>query len=82
MTLEPTPDLLAAARRAAGTGWIVGPRGSAEACTDPALALLVQAGYVRIHYVSAADQMRGRDDYWSLTTDGRAWLADQDRAVS
>lgn len=69
---DPTPDLIATARRAAGRDWTVGPEGAIEVQTNPDLAALVTAGLVRLHYTAAH---RLADDYWALTDAGRDWLA-------
>lgn len=73
--LEPTPDLLATARRANGRDWTVGPEGAIEMETNQALAQLVGVGYVRMHFTAA---YKRADDYWTLTEAGRVWLAEHD----
>jgi hypothetical protein len=77
--LEPTPELIAAARRCVGRRWTFGPEGCIELATNPHLAALHGAGYVRPHFVSAGQQITGRDDYYRLTDEGMAWFADHDR---
>ncbi|MER7280532.1 hypothetical protein ABT369_39445 [Dactylosporangium sp. NPDC000244] len=69
--LEPTPELLACARRVATREWTLGPDDSAYP-DDPALRKLVDASYATVYYPPT----RLRDDYWTLTTSGRAWLAE------
>lgn len=77
--LEPTPDLIATARRAATGTWTFDHRGPVEITTDPNLAQLVAAGYVKPHYISAGQQIAGRDDYYRLTDEGMAWYAEHDQ---
>ncbi len=78
--LEPTPELLAAARRCAARGWTFGPEGCIELERNPHLAALHAAGYVRPHFVSATQQTAGQDDYYRLTGEGMAWLAAHDKS--
>ncbi len=77
--LEPTPELIATAWRCAGRRWTFDHRGPVEIDTDPQLAKLVAAGYIRPHFVSATQQVDGRDDHYRLTDEGVAWLAEHDR---
>jgi hypothetical protein len=77
--LESTPELLAAARRCIGRGWTFGPEGCIALTTDPQLAALHAAGYVRPHFVSAGQQIAGQDDYYALTDEGMAWYAEHDK---
>ncbi len=74
-SLEPTPELLAAARRCIARGWTFGPEGCIELATNPHLAALHTAGYVRPVFVTADQQIAGRDDYYRLTDEGEAWYA-------
>lgn len=69
--LEPTPELLACTRRVATREWTLGPDDSAYP-DDPALRQLIDAGYATVYYPPT----RLRDDYWTLTTRGREWLAE------
>lgn len=68
-------DLHAAMRRIARREWTFGPEGPAELATNPPLAQLHAAGYIRPHFVSAAQQIAGRDDHYVLTAAGEQWLA-------
>lgn len=70
-SLEPTPELIAAARRVATRTWTVAENESGYP-TDPHLAQLVDVGYAVLYYPAT----RHRPDYWTLTTTGRQWLAD------
>jgi hypothetical protein len=70
--LEPTPELIATARRVATRTWTVGPEGAAGMLHDGHLEQLVIAGLAVLHY-TPAHQMR--DDYWRLTPAGEQWLA-------
>lgn len=70
--LDPTPELLAAARRVATCTWTVGHRGHAD-LTDPHLKRLVDARLVYLHYTAA---FKRADDYWRLTDEGGQWLAE------
>lgn len=73
--LEPTPELLATARRVATNGWTVGADEDAYgADMDPHLRQLVDASLAILYYPPT----RLRDDYWALTLDGRVWLAEHD----
>ncbi len=76
--LDPTPELLAVARRAGTRKWTVGPEGAIEITTNPHLATLVGKGLVRLHYTPA---FALADDYWTLTDAGRAWLAEHDKEL-
>lgn len=69
--LEPTPELIAAAKRVATGTWTAGHRGPAE-LTDPALRELVDARLAYLHYTPA---FKRADDYWRLSTEGEEWLA-------
>jgi hypothetical protein len=71
--LPPTPELLAAARRVATREWTLSVHDSAYP-DDPALRKLVDAGYATVYYPPT----RLREDYWTLTTRGREWLAQHD----
>lgn len=71
--LKPTPELIAAARRVATREWTLSPNDSAYP-SDPALQQLVDAGYATVYFPPT----RLRDDYWTLTTRGREWLAQHD----
>jgi hypothetical protein len=70
-TLEPTPELLAAARRVQTGTWTVAENEPGYP-TDPYLAQLFDAGLVLLHYPPT----RLRPDYWRLTQDGERWLRD------
>lgn len=72
--LEPTPELLAAAGRVATREWTL-TEDEPGYTTDPHLAQLVDAGYVVLYFPPT----RLRDDYWTLTATGRAWLAAHDK---
>jgi hypothetical protein len=69
--LDPTPELLATARRVATREWTVGPEESAFTDMDPSLRQLVDAGYAVLYMPPAS---RLRDDYWTLTWLGEQWL--------
>jgi hypothetical protein len=68
--LEPTPALLATARRVATRKWTVAEYEPGYP-TDWHLAQLFDAGLVILHYPPT----RLRDDHWALTPAGRDWLA-------
>jgi hypothetical protein len=72
--LEPTPELLATARRVATREWTL-TVGEPGYPTDAHLAQLVDAGYVVLYFPPT----RLRDDYWTLTATGCAWLAEYDK---
>lgn len=72
--LQPTPERIAAARRAANRLWTFGPEGTAEITTNSVLAEMVGAGLIKPHFVSAAAQLRGFDDHYRLTPGGEQWL--------
>jgi hypothetical protein len=74
-TLEPTPELLAVAQRVATREWTVAPDEDAFTGMDPNLRTLVDVGYVELHLPPT----RLRDDYWTLTEAGRAWLDEYGR---
>jgi hypothetical protein len=75
MTLEPTEARVQVALRAESRMWAFGPEGPIEIETDPVLAEMVGAGLITPHYVAASRHV-DRDDYFTLTEAGRAWLAD------
>lgn len=72
--LEPTPELLTAAMRVATREWTL-TTDEPGYPTDPHLAQLVDAGYVVLYFPPT----RLRDDYWTLTEAGRAWLTQHDK---
>lgn len=76
--LDPTPEHLDIARRAATRTWTVGPEGAIEIDTNPHLAQMVTAGLVQLVFTHAHKQVAGYEDYWGLTPDGRAWLAEHE----
>lgn len=73
--LEPTPELIATARGVASRQWTVANNQSAFEDMDPNLRALVDAGYVVLYLPPT----RLRDDYWTLTAAGRAWLVEHTR---
>lgn len=74
--LDPTPSLLAVARRVATREWTVPESEDAYGPgMDPDLRRLVDANYVVLYFPPT----RLRDDYWTLTTTGREWLAEHDK---
>jgi hypothetical protein len=75
--LEPTRELLAAARRVATREWTVAENEPGYP-TDWHLARLFDAGLVILHYPPT----RLRDDYWTLTPRGVQWLAQYDQKES
>ncbi len=75
MTLEPTPERVAAAKRCLDRGWTFGPEGTALVATDPVLGEMVGAGLIRPRFVGANQQINGQDDYYRLTEAGEQWLA-------
>lgn len=77
--LNPTPELIAAARKADGRDWTFDHNGPIELETNHILAVLVHVGYIRPHFVTPDAQIAGQDDYWALTDTGRAWLAEHDQ---
>lgn len=74
--LEPTPELLACARRVATRDWVVAEDEVID--MDAPIGALVTAGYAVIYYPPT----RLRPDYWTLTTSGREWLAQHDTKES
>lgn len=76
--LEPTPELLAAARRIASREWTLGPNDSYDPGADPQLYLLSLYRLVCLHFPTPADLLAGGSDRWALTTKGRDWLAEHD----
>lgn len=74
MPLEPTPERIAAAKRASGRDWTFGPEGTVAIITNPVLADMVDAGLIQPRFVSPQAQIGGQDDYYRLTEAGRAWL--------
>jgi hypothetical protein len=71
--LTPTPELVATARRVDTNTWTVAPDADAFGPDmDPSLRLLVSARLAVLYFPPT----RLRDDYWTLTTYGRQWLAD------
>lgn len=71
-TPEPTPDLIAVARRVAARTWTVPGGRSAFKDMDPNLRSLVDAGLARL--VIGVHQFT--DDYWALSIAGEGWLRD------
>lgn len=77
--LEPTPELLAAARRIAAREWTLGPNDSYDPGVEPHLYLLSLHRLVALHFASPSRQQEGTDeDRWTLTAAGREWLAKHD----
>lgn len=77
--LEPTPELLAAARRIAARQWTLGPDDSYAPSADPHLHRLWEHRHVTVHFANPSWQQGGTDeDRWTLTEAGRAWLAEHD----
>lgn len=74
---EPTPELIAAARRVASRTWTVAENEPGYP-TDRHLAALFDAGLVFLHYPPT----RLQDDRWALTLAGKVWLAEHDRGGS
>lgn len=75
--LTPTPELIAAARRAASGQWTVGSEGIlAEKRANPHLGEMAKAGLVEL---CAAPVRLPVDDRWALTDAGRQWLAANDK---
>lgn len=74
--LQPTPERIAAARRAAGREWTFGPEGTVELTTNPVLASLHLSGLIAPQFVSSLAQLNGGSDYYRLTDAGRKWLAE------
>ena len=73
--IEPTPELLATARRVATREWTVAAEADAYGPDmDQHLRQLTEAGMVALYFPPT----RLRDDYWTLTTTGRKWLAKHD----
>lgn len=73
--LEPTPDLIVAARRVATREWTVAAEEDAFGPDmDPHLRQLVDASLAMLYFPPT----RLRDDYWTLTEAGRVWLAEHD----
>ncbi len=74
--LQPTPELLAVARRVAARDWVLGPNASYAPSADPHLYRLWEARLVTVHYALPSRQQDGTDeDRWTLTAAGREWLA-------
>lgn len=76
--LEPTPDLIAAARRIRDT--CVEADHQEPPAKDPPIHALHAAGLVRWHQAAPIRRPDGQmpPDRWVLTDQGRAWLADID----
>lgn len=75
---EPTPERIAAAKRAAGRDWTFGPEGTVEIDHNGVLRVMVAAGLITPHFVTPSAQIRGQDDYYRLTEAGQQWLASAD----
>lgn len=73
--LPSTPPRVEAARRAQSGTWTFGPEGTVELRTNVVLAEMVAAGLIAAFFVSAEQQIAGRDDYYRLTDAGDRWLA-------
>jgi len=73
--LEPTPELLAAARRIAARQWMLGPNDSYDPGADPHLYLLSLHRLVELYFATPEALIAGGSDRWTLTTKGRKWLA-------
>lgn len=67
---EPTPELVAVAKRVATREWTVAPDDPVYPIADPNLALLVGEGLATLHYPPTRERL----DHWTLTCAGRAWL--------
>ncbi|GGM52560.1 hypothetical protein ACFFX1_55510 [Dactylosporangium sucinum] len=76
--LEPTPELLAAARRIAAREWKLGPGDSYDAGVDAHLLLLSLHRLACLHFATPEALLAGGSDRWTLTTKGREWLAEHD----
>lgn len=75
LTPEPTPELLAAARRVATGEWTVEHDEDAFGGAEPALRVLLTANLVELYLPPT----RLRLDYWTLNTRGREWLASAEK---
>ncbi|MGK5682422.1 hypothetical protein [Actinoplanes sp. URMC 104] len=73
--LEPTPERIAAARRAASREWTVEHDENAYATCGPAMTDLINAGLALLYMPPT----RLRLDYWTLTPRGFEWLARAER---
>ena len=73
--LEPTPERIAAARRASGRDWTFGPEGTVEIDHNGVLRVMAGAGLITPHFVTPTAQINGQDDYYRLTEAGREWLS-------
>lgn len=73
--LEPTPERVAAARKANGRGWTFGPEGAVLVSLDPVLGEMVAAGLIGLKFVTPQAQLDGQDDHYRLTASGEEWLA-------
>jgi hypothetical protein len=73
--LEPTPERVAAAKRASGRDWTFGAEGAVEVDHNGVLRVMVAAGLIVPHFVTPTAQINGQDDYYRLTEAGIDWLA-------
>jgi len=76
--LEPTPERIAAARRAQSKQWSFGPKAAGEILRDPVLGEMVAHGLIAPRFVTPAQQVAGRCDFLGLTLRGEQWLTDAD----
>ena len=76
--LDATPERVACARRAETGAWTFGPEGAVEITTNSVLADMVTNGLVEPRFVSAHQQVAGREDYYRLTEAGEKWLAEHE----
>lgn len=75
ITLEPTGERIAAAKRAQSREWTFGPEGAGEILRDDTLGEMVAAGLIEARFVTPTQQINGRSDYLGLTVRGEEWLA-------
>jgi hypothetical protein len=75
MTLEPTAERVAAAKRAQSREWTFGAEGAGEILRDDVLGDMVVAGLIEPRFVTPEQQIAGRSDYLGLTARGDEWLA-------
>lgn len=73
--LEPTPERIAAGKRAQSREWTFGPEGAGEILRNPVLGDMVTAGLIEPRFITPTQQLAGRSDYLGLTVRGEEWLA-------
>lgn len=73
--LQPTPERIAAAKRAQSREWTIGPEGAGEIMRDDVVGHMVVAGLIEPRFVTPTQQIAGRSDYLVLTVRGEEWLA-------